>query len=266
MRCSLRIPDSTNYQRADWKAGLTAAGYTVCDFQRPEKGDLLVIWNRSHRDEQAAQAFEAVGGHVLVAENGYLGKWWNGHKWFALSANHHNGAGWIPHLPERWDRYAVPFGEWRRTGSEIVALPQRGIGEVGVAMPRDWKPPVKCRIRPHMGIKPCVDLAEDLQNARAVVTWGSGAAIKCLLWGIPVFYEFPQWIGRLAATHTSIADYDRPWHPDRLPVFQKVLSGMWTDSEIRSGQPFEEFKRARFGDQPVERVKRVLGNTWPSAW
>ena len=245
MRAKINILDSANYLLPVWRRGVQAAGYRLCDkLADPQPDDLLIIWNRRQNDEQEAKRFEAAGATVLVAENGYLGKWWNGHKWFALSQCHHNGAGWIPYLPSRWDRYAVELAPWREAGGELVALPQRGIGEVGVAMPRDWKPPVPCRVRPHRGIHETLPLEDDLANASAVITWGSGAAIKALLMGIPCFHAFQNWIGRDSSTLiTPETAFDKPWRGDRLVTFQRVLSGMWTASEIENGEAIWSFKR-----------------------
>lgn len=250
MRAWVKIPDSTNYHQGAWISGLCAAGYkATTDRFTPVSGDLLVIWNRGVQHTADADEFEKAGGNVLVAENGYLGKWWNGHKWFALSVGHHNGAGWYPYLPDRWDRYAIILPAWRQHGTEVVALPQRGIGEAGVAMPRGWEPSVRCRIRPHLGIKEAIPLEDDLIHAKAVITWGSGAAIKAMALGIPVVYEFREWIGKDAATHISVAEFDNLEQFDRLPTFRKVLSAMWTVDEVASGLPFKEMHSANFGHQ-----------------
>lgn len=266
MRAWVRIPDSANYHLRAWQTGLINAGYKLDERFFPEPDDLLVLWNRSQRDETCARSFEAAGANVLIAENGYMGKMWNGHKWFALSVGHHNGAGWYPYLPERWDRYAIDLPDWRPNTGEIVGLPQRGIGEAGVAMPRGWKPAVPCRIRPHKGLHEDLPLEDDLKNARLVVTWGSGAAIKALSMGIPVVYALRDWIGRDASSHELAADYANPFRGDRIATFRKVLSAMWTLSEVESGEPFEVMRRENFGNDTRQRVKRIMADSGHSAW
>ena len=108
-------------------------------------------------------------------------------------------------------------------------------------MPRDYKFPNKCRIRPHLGLQEIIPVERDIQNARAVVTWGSGAAIKALAMGIPVFYGFNDWIAKDGATLISQADWKNPQRPDRTKAFENVFSAMWTIQEVESGIAFKEF-------------------------
>jgi hypothetical protein len=171
------------YKADAFSAGLRSLGYTIVEhIQYPEPCDVLVLWNRTARDEELARKFEAAGATVLVAENGYLGKSYAGHRWFAISKSRHNGAGITPQLGAiRMAKYCEGLADWRDYGTEFVALPQRGIGESGVAMPRGYAFPSMCRTRRHPGINPCVPLEQDLAKASAVVTWGSGAAIKALI-------------------------------------------------------------------------------------
>lgn len=251
MRAHCLIRDQPHYRSDAFRAGLRRAGYDVTAEwpQRGVTGDVLIIWNRYYEYAELARRFEKGGGLVLVAENGYLGVEWNGHRWYALSAHQHNGAGvWPRGDASRWERYGVELAPWRKPGREIVVLPQRGIGPPGVAMPDKWdtetcvrlaartRRPV--RVRPHPGQnRPDVSLEQDLANAWAAVTWGSGAAIKALAFGVPVFHDFPQWIGAPAARPLS-ADLEQPFRGDRLPMFHALAWAMWTVEEIASGDPF----------------------------
>ena len=247
MRAVIRINDSANYLLECWRTGLTNAGYTIVPgIDNPQSDDVLVLWNRSIRDEEMAQRFEAAGALVLVAENGYLGKKWNGKKWFALSVGHHNGGGTFPVAlgESRMRKHGFVIAPWRVGGSEIIALPQRGIGEPGVAMPKWWACPTwTTRIRPHKGIRETIELEDDLRDAKAVVTWGSGAAIRALAMGIPVFYDYHKWIGHQGGTHISKANPIDPQHGDRQAAFEAVFAAMWTDEEVATGEPFEELRK-----------------------
>lgn len=239
--CSLS--DGPNYRKADFVAGLQACGFeVVANLPKPERRDLVLVWNRHGANNARAQAFEAVGATVLVAENGYLGKNWMGRKWFALARGHHAGAGdWKPAGPQRWDSWGVEFAPWRE-GTETVILAQRGIGEPGVASPAGWADRVQARIggriRRHPGEKaPTKPLADDLSEARCVVTWHSAGALQALLLGVPVFYDFPQWIGAGAAR--PLAEFkEGPLHGDRLGAFRRLAWAMWTAEEIADGQAF----------------------------
>jgi hypothetical protein len=72
------------------------------------------------------------------------------------------------------------------------------------------------------------------------MTWGSGAAIKALAMGVPVFYDFPCWIGGPSAMPILGCDPDKPLKDDkrRLAAFESIAYAMWRGSEIESGQAF----------------------------
>lgn len=194
-------------------SGLQANGYTITSRPVPPKNrdDVLVIWNRHMSKDSLARKYEAVGGRVIVAENGYLGREWRGSVWYALSLGQHNGAGqWPDGGGDRWDSFGVELQPWRDGGTDIVILAQRGIGHPKVREPNGWSQRVrgelssrtrrKVRLRAHPGErKPPVSLEDDLATAWAVVTWGSAAALRALAWGIPAFHGFPAWIGADAA-------------------------------------------------------------------
>lgn len=227
--------------------GMAAAGYTPVDgFNASNCGpdDVLVVWNRHGPVNQTAMIAEQRGCPVIVAENGYLGGMG---EYFALALDHHNGAGrWALGSPDR----ALPMDmkPWRTDGEHILVLPQRGIGAPGVAQPRDWehrlygrlraatKRPI--RVHKHPGNKRNDgSLESDLEGAWAVVTWGSGAAIKALMMGVPVFHEFPHWIGKPAARF-GIVEIENPCLGDRSEMIWDLSWAQWSLEEVRSGRPF----------------------------
>jgi hypothetical protein len=232
----LGLREGLPYRREAFRAGLESLGYTVreCITLKPESGDLLCLWNRYGEKDLAALAFEAAGLPVLIAENGYLGNEFAGKQWFALSRNQHNGAGTFSEGgPERWDSLGVTLQPWRESG-ETVLLPQRGIGPPGVAMPRDWLERTQkrlggasYRVRVHPGTRSCMPLEDDLADAGRVITWGSGAALKALTWGIPVESDMPRWIGACENTDAG-----------RLAMFRRLVHGMATLEEIADGSAF----------------------------
>jgi hypothetical protein len=83
------------------------------------------------------------------------------------------------------------------------------------------------RVRPHPGRGEGVPLAADLARAGRVVTWGSGAAIRALMWGIPVISEMPRWIGQQNNTEEG-----------RLAMFRRLAWAQWRLEEIANGGPF----------------------------
>lgn len=241
MRAYLLIREQPHYRRDAFAEGLRRIGYELHSTppSAPRTTDVLCIWNRYGRYDYTALQFERAGAQVLVAENGYLGRDWREAHWYALSKNHHNGAGqWLPEDASRWDRWNVELRDWRHGGTETVVLATRHIGPQGVAEPQGWSQSVAqklgARIRRHPGENACIPLERDLARAKSVITWGSGGALKALTLGIPVQYGFPQWIG--AAGATPIGGNGRG---DRISMFRRLAWAMWTTDELRGGEPFK---------------------------
>ncbi len=211
--------------------GLERLGYEVArgtTTRRPIDGDILVTWNRIHEGDTAARAFEHAWLPVLVAENASWGNEFAGKHWYTLARNYHNMAGMFPvGGPERWDSLGIELKPWRTSG-ETVVLPQRGFGSQVNAMPKHWPLAQQGRIRAHPGVNACVPLEQDLANAGKVVTWGSGAAVKALMWGIPVESHMPGWIGQQDNTDSG-----------RLAMLRTLAHAQFTLDEIASGEPFK---------------------------
>jgi hypothetical protein len=248
MRAVCLIREALHYRRESFTLGLRCAGYDVVpSIQKPTPEDVLVIWQRYGFYDEEAKRFESSGARVLVAENGYLGKHWKDDEWLALAIGHHAGAGqWRQLDDKRWDSLSVELSPWRSGGTETIILAQRGIGEKGVASPQHWAENTKIRlktgrIRGHPGNKdPEVPLSEDLRNASSVVTWASSAALRALAMGIPVWCDFPKWIGVLSAKPLSQFGTE-PLKDDvlRLKMFRRLIWAQWRVSEIRNGVAFE---------------------------
>lgn len=250
-RAYLRLQRHLKNRWQAFSEGLQRAGYDVFpdNFSSPRADDVLVIWNRMTRDEQIAQRYQAAGAKVIVAENGYIGSNEANGKLIALSRSYHNGAGLWPYRDsKRWEEFGVELKPWRTEGETILILPQRGFGSPGVAMPYGWASEAilalrrrtnrAVRIRPHPGQGR--NYEPDFTGVFAAVTWGSGAAIKALAAGIPVFYDFKNWIGKTAAMPLASANLEEPFLGDRLPMFQRLAWAQWRLSEIESGEPFRE--------------------------
>lgn len=236
-----------HYRRQAFEEGLARAGYRVREaVPDPTEHDVLVIWNRYGRCESEAARFESRGATVLVVENGYIGQDDQGQQYYAIARKHHNGAGLWRVFDARRRIGGVTVEPWRQGGTEIVLLAQRGIGPKGVAQPHQWPRETldhlrritdrPVRIRAHPGTRDCVPLMEDLADAWCVVTWASGAAIKALCAGIPVFHGLKQWIGAPAARLGC--DIEAPVREGRTLMLHRLSWAQWTVDEIVTGWPF----------------------------
>lgn len=198
----------------------------------PRKGDIFVTWNRIGQGILIAKIFEKKGLPVLVAENATFGNSFAGDSWYTIARKYHNTRGcFTVGDPSRWDDLAVDFHGWREAGETII-LPSRGIGSDPVKMPPGFaRMALKNhggRVRAHPGRREGKTLEEDLAGAGRVITWGSGAAIKALIMGIPVISYYPQWIGRQDNTDAG-----------RLSMFRELIWAQWRHSEIESGYAFD---------------------------
>lgn len=247
MRAAILLRHTPHYRADMFRAGLERHGYQ-CQLGRwdrnPKPSDLLVLWNRNRAFDPVASVYEARGARVLVAENGYLDRV-DGEKHYALALGGHNGSGswYVGEEP----RFEVEEQPWRTTGSKVLILPQRGIGQRGVAMPNSWPHRIVDRLKAITG-RPLVfrrhpghQRAEqplDLDDVWCTVTWGSGAAIKGLRAGIPAFHELPSWIGSSAAAPLA-GDLEACHTPDRRELWTRITWAQWRLAEIGSGEAFD---------------------------
>lgn len=234
MRAWVNLRHADSDRARAFTKGLERMGYSVVHgiTASPADGDLFCTWNRIGHADHAAKVFEARGLPVLVVENATWGNGFCGGRWLTMARSFHNTAGMFPvGGPDRWDGLGVDLEPWRADG-ETVILPQRGIGSPPTAMPADWMDGAYRRfggrVRRHPGTKPAKPLEDDLARCGRVITWGSGAAIHALMWGIPVVSEMPDWIGEQDNTDAG-----------RLEMFRRLAWAQVRIDEISSGEAFE---------------------------
>lgn len=248
------------YRHDAFIAGMQKLGYQVeiqpfSKGRRPTPDDVVLIWNRYGTGDKQATLFEEHGAAVIVVENSYLNMK-KSKKSFAMSLNRHNGAGvWPGPEYSRYEKLDIDLQPWKESGTHILVLPQRGVGLPGVAMPRDWEGSVVPRIRRitkssmvhvrrHPGTsKETTPLSDDFQHAWCSVTWGSSAATKALVAGVPVFYEFDRWIaGPAACFGINNISMDVSAHTmmgDRVAMLSNLAWAQWTLDEVLTGEPME---------------------------
>lgn len=271
-RAFLLLQSAVHYRRDAFEAGLKACGFSLegerhIGTVRPS--DLLVIWNRYGGGESLARQFEEASAAVIVAENGIIGASENEYaKQFAtktqepeshlytVALNYHNGGGrWWIGGPGRWREQGIELKPWRTDGTHVLLLGQRGFGHPRVAPPRDWAQSAArrlhamtsrpVRVRDHPGNEPAQrPLEADLEGCWCVVTWGSGAAIKAICAGVPVFSDWRQWVGAPAASMLSDS-VEAPMRCDgcRERMLDRLAWLQHTVAEIATGEPIRRLVR-----------------------
>lgn len=271
MKAYCLIRSQPYYRREAFVSGLRAAGHEVSDWPpaKVDENTLLVMWNRYSTNAALALQVESVGGKVIVAENGYLGKGGSIPKWdvhpqgpangdyYALALGGHNGNGdWSSGGAQRWLALGVSLKPLRSEGKRILVCPNRPFGVN--AMPHDWPVEVivwlrestqmEITVRPHPGNAcPARPLHADLKDCYAMVIWSSGAGVHALVAGIPVICCAPAWIAKRAAQSSwrdlEVTTDPEQWDRLRAQAFERMAWAQWTAEEIASGKPFDHLLR-----------------------
>lgn len=268
MRAAVLVREQPHYRRDAYCDGLRRCGYVLgAPVAEPAPGDLLLIWNRYGEGERWARQYEARGATVIVAENGYLGRDWRGDIWYQLALGWNNGAGqWPVGDPSRAAMFDAELQPWREPGKYALVLAQRGIGSPPVAQPPGWHQQAAVKLQ-GMGYRIAMrghpgrheeneSLYSQLAGAAFAVTWSSGAAIKALLYGVPVYHGLPQWIGAPAA-HPFAKPLPEPFRGDRSEMLTRLAWAMWTVEEIGSGHAFGHLLRGPSQGIQPGRLRRV---------
>lgn len=241
----LTIRKEPYYRRAAFESMLKRHGYEVASTGpryahiRPKsREDLFVLWNKKHgADELIANAWESLGGSVLVVENGYLQR--VDKTYYAISVHGHNGSGWFPVGGEdRFSKLGFELKPWHERkpgphGTHALICAQRGIGSTLMASPPHWAEKLKAKmaghevkvvLRPHPGNHaPKTPIEHDLANAHACHIWSSGAGVRALVEGVEVKHYAPYWI------------CDSP--TGRENQLHRMSHGQWHHEEIATGEP-----------------------------
>ena len=243
-----------HYRKDAFDEALKKHGFEIINtpISDPRETDLLITWNRYGTGARQADLFEKVGAPVLIVENGYL-PMKDTKKAFSISLNHHVGGGsWPAARYSRIDLLDIVLEPWRQGGKTILVLPQRGIGHRAVAMPTGWPEKVVRRLHP-IAVRPIyvrkhpellkekdrVPLEHDLSKAWCAVTWASSAAIKAVVAGIPVFFEFPKWIaGPACIQGLSNINHTEPVElmGDREDMLANLAWAQWSVEEVFDGK------------------------------
>lgn len=199
-----------------------------------KKGDIFVTWNRIGAGENWARRFTELGCPVIVLENATWGNDFLGGRWYHAALNYHNTARCFPvGGSSRWDDLGISLPDFVDR-ENVILLPQRGIGSPPTRMPANFLRKMQKKypgaiVRRHPGARgKAIPLEDDLKSAGLAVTWGSGAAVKALMLGVPVDSYMPNWI---AEQDNTIGG--------RLAMFRQLAWAQWRLSEISDGVPFK---------------------------
>lgn len=254
MRAHVAVRDQPHYRRDAFCDGLRKCGYGIGpELAKPAPTDLLLIWNRYGEGARQAERYESAGATVIVAENGYLGRDWRGQVWYQLALGWNNGAGqWAAGDRDRAKLFAAELKPWRDHDGYALVLAQRGIGSPPVAQPPGWHQRAAAElqrlgrrvvIRGHPGRhQENQSLYAQLDGAAFAVTWGSGAGIKALLYGVPVYHGMARWIGAPAALPFG-KTLTEPFRGDRSEMLTRMAWAQWSVEEIGSGYAFRHLLR-----------------------
>jgi len=253
------LRQDTHYRSDAFSAGLKKLGYEVRATDTGVKvgpQSLLVLWNRkTGREDRLATAWERCGAKVLIAENGYIGKDANGHQYYAMAMNGHNGSGrWHIGDEDRLAKLGIELKPWQNNSGHILICGQRGIGSPSMASPPAWHievlkhlkkrgSPYELRLRNHPGNNaPQVPLEKDLTGASGCLVWSSSSGVRALAMGIPVCYAAPHWVCARAAVRFNDKEWIAAFLRDdakRLEAMRRMAYAQWTLNEIASGEAFD---------------------------
>lgn len=182
------------------------------------------------------------------ADNGYMRRGhYDGYYRVTRNALQHDGSGTAS--SDRWRSLGMTIEPWRTGGRHIVVCPpsrlfatlfgfnaDHWLRDVVATIKANTDRPI--RVRRKMSwteVKaPMAPLQEDLQNAWALVTHSSNAAVEAAMAGVPVFATDQCGASRVALS--DVTKIEKPIRPDDREEWLSVLAAnQWTLDEMRSG-------------------------------
>lgn len=208
------------------------------------------------------------GRPFLVLEKGFVKR----DDYFHAGWNGLNGRANFVNLEspsDRWEKLAIPLLPWRKEGEHVVicgqvpwdasvqhhdhiAWCQRTVAALGRLTDRPL------RFRPHPKVAGRVDyrvrgvelstrpLADDLDNAWAVVTFNSNCAVEAAISGVPIFAsDFGSMALRVASSNIYIIE--NPPRMERLPWLSDLAYAQWSLGEMAAGETWLHLARGLTG-------------------
>lgn len=186
---------------------------------------------------------------VVVIDSGYVKR----DRYYMVGLNGLNGrADFKNHScpSDRWASLGVPLAPWREDGGHILVcgqLPwdaavehvnfQAWANETIERLKATTDKEIRFRQHPKMAAVPMRELAEDLANAHAVVTFNSNSGVDAAIAGVPVFAADE---GSMAwpVANKSFSWIDAPIRPEREQWAHNLAYAQWTVDEMKEGKPW----------------------------
>ena len=281
------IPQRPEYPWQSVLNGLTLTGMTVVPVSRLGRDDVLVIWNRYGHQAQCAgrhpgRVLVMENGYTPpLVRCGVV------EKFYALGFDGlQSKSRFLARGVERWASFGFKTKSWqRKLSGHILVCGQRGGAYSETSMPYEW-PAKICKLllagrarqilyrphpeRPNIGVNlpdgvtvvdPSRPLATHLADAYACVVWGSNSVVEAVMMGVPSEAFGPGHILQDVLIQPKdrydSSGYD-PSGPicydvqsillrDRLPAFERLAWGQWTEAELKTGSPFKRLLDAEAG-------------------
>ena len=158
---------------------------------------------------------------------------------------------------DRWERHGIKFQPWRYGTKIIVAAPDekpckfygidlaQWINQTVTTIKQHTDRPVVVRQRAKNRIDRIQNdtLADALQDAHALVTFNSNAAVESILLGVPVFTLAPNAAEPVALQ--DLSQIETPYYPeqDKLYAWASSLAySQFHNSELANGRAMEMIK------------------------
>mgnify|MGYP006908211117 CR=1 FL=1 len=203
------------------------------------QGGDAIVWGLIRGAPALIKKVKEAGCNYYHMDNGYFGR----NKYYRVTKNANQVTDVQERPPERFNAIAQKFGiklrPWRNGKNIIFALSTEHLYAFHGLDINEYVKSTLEEIRKHTDRKIVVrpkdanyPIENDLQDAHALVTHTSCAALDALQWGVPVFVT-----GECCAKPLSgeLKDIEIPIYPEREPLFRYLAWNMFTVPELEKG-------------------------------
>lgn len=241
------------------------------DYDGRAPGDVAVFYGLAGRLPQVFADYKAKGRAVYI-DLGYWGRReggrWTGYHKVAVNARHPTAYYRRPaHPGARFERFNVPIRPWA-VRSKRAPILLCGMGDKAARAegyePEAWERWVITQIRRYTdrpilyrpkpswkqarpiegcGFSPKArELAQELDQAWAVVTHHSNAAVEAVLAGVPAFCWYGVGVDMAARRLSLIEEPHYPTRPEREQWAADIAYTQWSVAEMRTGAPWHHLR------------------------